>query len=155
MPRRSTGIVLPAVLLLTVALSLAVQGTFEVSFLEARALVAHRDRIETRNAASVLLDSLVARAMERWAEGSGTCALDAFCPQDFPRVERLRARFAERGEVTLTLQPPPHAMIPRSPETRLSSAKALRYRLLEARVRINGKSPVVLAEGFLLPEPSL
>jgi hypothetical protein len=148
-------VALPAVLLISLALMVIVRGTFEVSLLEARAAGVHRDRIEARNAAGVLLDQLVARVMERWPGGSGACAFDTYCAQDFPRVERLRERFADKGVVTLTLGPPAHLTVPRSSEERVSSASASRYRLLEARVRIDGPSPVFIAEGIVLPEPAL
>jgi Tfp pilus assembly protein PilX len=139
------------VLVFALVLALLVGAALQGSALQARSAAWEWQAARARNFAETALELLLRRAAQRWPDGGVHCDADRYCPADFPAVGSLLARTPAGWAVTAELAPPSVRALPSGTAADASSARAYRWRVLEARVRIDGPVPVSLAAGLFLP----
>lgn len=140
------------VLLFSAVLALTTGAALHNSVVEARAADFRVQEFLTRNLAEATLQQLVQRVAERWVSGGGSCAADQYCRDDFPGVESLLARVPNGWTVSADIAPAVTPWTPRLDTAQASSARAYRWRTLELRVEIDGRTPAAVAAGMVIPE---
>ncbi|MHA7816196.1 MAG: hypothetical protein ACX93N_06955 [Pseudohaliea sp.] len=145
------GVVLPTVLVLSLAVALMVGAALRESALEARGAAWRWEAIRARNFAETALELLLRRTEERWHAGSEHCPVDQYCASDFPSLSAFLEEAPAHWVVSVSLAPPSVRPRPREEISGASSARVYRRQRIEARVRIDGPAPVALAAGLVLP----
>jgi Tfp pilus assembly protein PilX len=148
---RVAGVALPGVLAFALAIAMLVAAALHQSTLEARGIGYRKEAAAARNFAEATLELLVRSVIERWPDGGEACAVDDYCAADFPRVEALLSRAPAPWAISAVLVPSSAQRVMREDSAEASSARAYRWRFLEAQVRIAGPAPVAVAAGLALP----